>query len=214
MAQFGSDTFTGTQFTELSAYSGVWSKHTGYTGNLILGSGGTYLIGNDAVNQGSYQHSGTPASADYEVSADVTLRAGTTTPRQAGVCARMQSGANTMYWCIYGHNTTNVRLFKNVAGTQTQLGSSYTYTLTGTAALKLICNGDQISVTLDGSTIIGPVTDTSITNAGKAGVWMFNTRETGVNDSLSLDNFSADDLGGGGGSSIAALMNHYRRRRA
>ncbi len=214
MAQFASSTFTGTQFTELATFNAAFSKQTGYTGDLILGSGGTYLISNNAVNQGAYQHSGTPASADYEVSADIILQAGSTTPRQAGVCARMQAGANTMYWVIYGHDTTNIRLFKNVAGTQTQLGSSYSYTLSGTASLKLTVDGDQISVQLGGSTVIGPVTDTSITSAGKAGVWMFNTRQTGINDSMGLDNFSADDLGGGGGSSIAALMNHYRRRRA
>ncbi len=214
MAQFGSDSFTGTQFTELSAYSGVWSKQNGYTANLMLGAGGTYMISNDNVNIGCYQHSGSPASADYEVSGTITKQPQSTTPARTGVCARMQAGVHTLYFAIYSHDVTNIRLFKVVSGTQTQLGSSYTYTLTGSAALKLVVNGSSISVALDGSTVIGPVTDTDIPSAGKAGVYAFNNRVTGVGDSLSLDNFSADDLGGGGGSSIAAISNYYRMLRA
>lgn len=190
---FASDTFTGTQFTELSAYNAVWSKQTGYVANAILGAGGTYMICNDTSVQAVYQHSGSPASPDYDVSADIIKQPQTTTPNQTGVCARMQAGVQTMYFAIYGHSTTNIRMFKVVGGTQTQLGSSYTYTLTGTASLKLRCIGDQISVLLDGVTVIGPVTDTAITTAGKAGIWGFNNRVAGVGDSLGLDNFSADD---------------------
>lgn len=198
MAQFASDTFTNTQYTELSAHNAAWSKQNGYTGNLIIGTGGTYAISNDNINPGAYQHSGTPASADYEVSADIKRESGTTTPRHIGVCARMVAGATTLYWAMYSHTDGNIRLFKKVAGAQTQLGSSYTYTNAGVAArLLLSVVGSSISVKLNGATIIGPVTDTSIAAAGKAGIYLYNTRETGVADSGSLDNFSADDIAGG-----------------
>lgn len=203
MAQFASSTFTGTAFTELSALSAVWSKQNSYTRDLILGSTGAYMIAaTTGAAAGVYQHSGSPASADYTVSADIAKlpQAGDCI---MGVCGRMQAGAQTLYYVIYTHASTNIRLFKIVSGSQTQLGSSYSYTLTGTAAnLLLRMSGDQISVELNASTVIGPVTDTAITTAGKAGVYGFDMRVSGVADVASLDNFSADDIGGGGGGAV------------
>lgn len=199
MAKFAADAFTGTQYTELSAYNAAWSKQTGYTGNVVLGTGGTWSISNSNTLPGAYQHSGTPASADYEVAADIRKEAGgNTTPNHIGVCARMAAAAETFYFALYSHTDGNVRLFKRVAGTQTQLGSSYTYTNAGTAArLLLRVEGSSISVKLNAATIIGPVTDTAISTAGKAGIYQFNNRETGIADSGSLDAFSADDIAAG-----------------
>lgn len=195
----GAVTFTGTQFTELSAFDANFSKQTGYTQDGILGAGGTYAIQNNGTGAAVYQYAATPPSASYSVWADIAKLSGNTGngPRM-GVCGRMAASADTFYYALYSHDLTNIRLFKRVAGVQTQLGSSYTYTLTGTAAkLELVMNGSAISVKLNDSVVIGPVTDTDITAAGRAGIYLFDMRETGVADAGSLDNFDAAALGGG-----------------
>jgi len=213
MALFGTGavTFTGTQFTELAAFDANFSKQTGYTQDGILGAGGTYAIQNGGVGPACYQYAATPPSANYSVWADIAKLSGSTGsgPRM-GVAGRMASGAETFYFALYSHDATNVRLFKLVAGTQTQLGSSYTYTLTGTAAkLELVMDGSSISVKLNDSTVIGPVTDAAITAAGRAGVYLFDMRETGVADSGSLDNFDAAAIGGGSGGTLPVLQRPY-----
>jgi hypothetical protein len=197
MSNFASATFGGTQFTELSVADPNFSKQFGYTENLILGAGGAYVISNSNVGAGVYQHSGTPASADYTVAADITKLSGNTGNNRMGVCGRMQAGVRTMYFALYSHDLGNIRLLKDVAGTTTTLGT-YTFTLTGTPArLLLRMAGNQISVELNGTQVIAPVTDTSITTAGKAGIYAFETRQTGVADAGSIDNFSGDNIGGG-----------------
>lgn len=196
MAQFAAANFTGTAFATLQSADANWSKQTGWTGDIIIGAGGGYVIRNDNVTPGVYRHAGVPASADYTVSADIAVLVANNAAPMAGVCGRMQAAAQTLYQAIWGESAGNIRLFKVVAGTQTQLGSSYAYTLTTTPAnLRLRMDGASISVELDGATIIGPVTDSAITTAGAAGIYLFHNRETGVSDATSLDNFSADDIG-------------------
>ncbi len=203
MPQFASAAFTGTQFTELSAVDANWSKQTGWANDLILGAGGTYVIRNSNLSAAVYRHSGSSINADYESSADIAVLNANAAFPLIGVCARMQAGAQTMYFLVWGESAGNIRLFKYVAGTQTQLGSSYTYTLTTTPArLAIRVEGSNISGKLNGTTVIGPVTDTDITAAGKAGIYLFDTRESGVSDAVSLDNFSADDLSAGTLSSL------------
>lgn len=200
---FASAAFSGTQFAELSTQDANFSKQTGFTTDLLLGVGGTYVIHNTTLSPGCYRHAGTPLNADYTVAADITKLSGSTGNNRMGVCGRMQSGADTMYFALYSHDVLNIRLFKRVAGTQTQLGSSYSYTLTGTAArLLLRMSGDQISAELNGSAVIGPITDTSIATAGAAGIYAYETRQSGVADAGSIDNFSADDLSSGTASSL------------
>lgn len=208
MALFGTGAvvFTGTAFQELSAADADWSKQSGYTQDALIGSTGAYLINASAVDIAVYQHSATPPSANYSVWADIAKLSGNQSPRP-GVCGRMATGADTFYYALYSHDLTNIRLFKRVAGSQTQLGSSYTYTLTSTPAkLELVMNGDQISVELNDASVIGPVTDTAITAAGKAGVYAFQMRETGVADAGSIDNFDAAAIGGGGGGTVVPVI--------
>jgi hypothetical protein len=198
MPQFASSSFVGTPGQELSAAIPAFSKQTGYTGDIVIGSGGNYVIRNDNVSAGVYQHSGTPASANYVVTADIAVLNSNGAIPQAAVCGRMQAGAQTMYGAMWSESGNNIRLFKWVDGVQTQLGSNYAFTLTTTPArIGLRMVGNQITVELNGSAVIGPITDSSITTAGKSGFYLFYNRETGVSDATSFTNFSADDVGGG-----------------
>jgi hypothetical protein len=67
--------------------------------------------------------------------------------------------------------------------------------------LGLRANGNQISVEVNGSTVIGPVTDSAFTS-GNAGVWSYAPGSAGShrfdNPSTSLrTGFSITTLGGG-----------------
>jgi hypothetical protein len=207
----GPITFTGTQYTELATYNAAWSKQSGHTVDGILGTGGTYAISAQSTENAAYVHSGTPASADYSVFADIAKLSGNTTP-SIGLIGRAASGARTYYWVLYTHSATNIRLFSLVAGSQTQLGSSYTYTLTSTPVrLELRLAGTAISVHLDGGAAVISSTNGDVTAAGKAGITLRDMRETGVADSGSLDNFDAVDAGGGGSSSLPLIGGNSSR---
>lgn len=217
MALFGTGavSFTGTQFTELSLAVPELSKQTSYTQDGILGAGGTYAIQNNGLAVAVYQHSAAPPDPNYVVFGDIAKLSGNTGsgPRM-GVCGRMAADADTFYFALYSHDLNNIRLFKRVAGVQSQLGSSVSYTLTSTAVqLALYMNGAAIGVLVNGATVIAPVTDpTPITAVGRAGFYLFDMRETGVADSGSFDNFDALAISAGGSASrFAAQINRLRR---
>jgi hypothetical protein len=106
-----------------------------------------------------------------------------------GVACRIASAAKTHY-LIQG-NTNETRLYKVVSGAFTQLGSDGV-AVAAADVLRLICNGSSISVTKNGSIIIGPVTDTEIT-AGDAGLWGSNNEATHP----TADNFEGGDFAAG-----------------
>ena len=192
---FATDTFTGSAGTELSAHSGVWSKQSGYTQNGLIGNDGQYAYHAGTAGYAVYQHSGSPASADYSVFASIFRKAGTpgATGPQMGPCGRMQAGAGTLYAALYEHGNTRYSLYRFNATAPTLLGTRWTHTLTTTPeTVELRMSGNDISVYIDGVLRIGPVTDGSpITTAGKAGIVLFDMRPTGVNDTGGLDNFDA-----------------------
>lgn len=190
---FASDAFAGTNGTELNAYSASWVKQTGYTENGIIGGDGQWATASTNTTYACYRNTATPSGADYDVEADIVKRSVGSASPMLGVIGRASSSAQTFYWVIYTHSAGNIRLFRMVGGTQTQLGSNYSFTLTNNVAarLRLRMNGSAISVWLDGTQVIGPITDTSITAAGHAGLIMLSARDAGVEDSGYIDNWSA-----------------------
>jgi hypothetical protein len=88
-------------------------------------------------------------------------------------------------------------LWRVSAGGFTQLGSTVAQTLTNnqTYVLKLEMIGTAIKVYVDGSQIIS-VTDSGITQVGKAGIRMFGSTSQSDTVGIHIDNYSADDVGG------------------
>jgi RHS repeat-associated protein len=94
----------------------------------------------------------------------------------------------------------------------TLLGS---YTISGFSlgtwyTLGLRANGSSISVEVNSSTVIGPVTNTAFTS-GNAGVWSYTPSSAG---SHRFDNFSITTLGGGMYRKVKVLAMTDARRRA
>lgn len=209
MAQFASDTFSGTDGTELSTYNSAWTKHPNFSGNLLITDAERVRRQNTTMSV--YYHSGSPASADYTVSAD--LRAFDTDGgiTYIGPVARMNTSATTWYQARYAGGSDDAwQLRKAVGGSYSSLGStSQTFTNGDTRNVKLSVEGTTIEMFIDGSgTPLFSTTDSSITAAGKAGLLasgsVTNPPESNIRN-MHLDNFSADDIGGGGPPTLTAL---------
>lgn len=216
---FASDAFAGTLGTELNAYSANWVKQTGYTENGIIGGDGQWATAVAPSAYACYRHTATPGSANYTVTADIVKRSVGSSSPILGVTGRASAAAQTFYWAIYTHSAGNIRLFKMVSGTQTQIGGNHSFTLTNNvpASLQLRMDGSNISAWLNGSQVIGPITDTDITGAGHGGIIILTARDLGVQDSGYLDNWDAALLSaptatvGAGLTSPLLLQSRLRR---
>lgn len=191
-SDFVTDTFTEAADRELSLHTGevgaTWTKHpdSSYSAAFMNVESGTDRIYPDTTT--AYYASGNPPSADYYVQADFFVQSVISVNN--GICLRMDTSANTMYSARLNNGTT-WELRKIVAGAASTLGTS-TNQIPGVGAsktVKLIASGTSLTVQVNGVTEIGPITDSAISAAGKAGV-----RGSGVmtaSTGYHLDNFSA-----------------------
>jgi hypothetical protein len=186
VADFAKDTFAGTDWqliqTAGADMGGPIVPHPNEPGNF-------YIFENRALcrSAGTAYYSGTPASADYSVTADIVIKssAGST-----GVAGRISTTALTMYYAYIEQVTGKVVLAKKINGATTSLGvSSSTYGI-GTVSLTLDMVGTTIRALING-VAVASATDSSITAAGKAGI-----RAPAISDTTTgkhLDNFVATD---------------------
>lgn len=195
---FASDAFAGTLNTELATYSAAWVKITGYTQDMHVSVGGQYAIRYGA-SLGAYRNTGTPPSADYTVSASMmtTNEDGSDGPPRFGVCGRVSSSAQTMYFTLQTRGANTLKLYKVVAGSQTELASvtnAMTTSVAQTHTLSMV--GTAIKVLVNASEVIS-VTDGDITAAGFGGIIADCMRISGDHDVASIDNWDASEIGGG-----------------
>jgi len=189
MAQFVNDTFTSSTTQDLPAHTGEvgasWTKHGLFAYSTRVNSSLDNL-GCSSVGSACDYASGTPAGAEYDISADLTIYSGAS---GIGVAGRVDASATTMYWvrCYPGA----IQLYKYVDDTATLLGS-YGSGLTGTHTIKLEIRDAAKKVYYDGAEVISSA-DNAITASGVVGV-----RSVGTNSTPRLDNFTADDAAGGG----------------
>lgn len=206
MAVFASDTFTDTAGVDLVTHDANWSYHSSYSGSSFVITDNNRIRPGANVTSGAY-HGGTPAGADYELSADFYFVESNGGGANAGIMARVNTAANTMYYARYFSG--NWSLWAQVAGTPTQIGSNYADAVSAgsTRAVVLRVQGTTISLDVGGTTRISG-TNASIPAAGKVGL-RCNPNATPLNgNGIHIDNFSADDAlsgGGGGGVPIKAF---------
>lgn len=212
MATFVNDTFTeGGSNVNIVAHTGetgaTWTEHPAYaTGDLGVSATGDNVFINVTNINCSYYASGTPSSPDYEVVADMFWTGNSATQdTNLGVTGRTDPSAATLYLARY--STIGWQLYKFVAGTATQLGSTVSETLTVTAQVKLKMVGSTIELYKKGeATPTITVTDTSITLAGKAGIRGSTSNGTPTASAFRWDNFSATDLGVGAEIALAGAL--------
>ncbi len=194
MATFGSDTFTGTNGTLLTAHASdsghSWVVPPGQTTTGTLESGAVW----DGGNNGIVYLDIAPASADYSVQTDCYAPSGIL----GGPAVRVATGANT---CVSSEwNGTDWVLFELVAGVFTSLG---TYTGDAPSTLRTVTiegSGTQVRLLIGGVERIAPVT-TGVVAAGRPGMNL-----NGNTSANYLDNFVADQVAGGVTSLIISLL--------
>ncbi len=189
------DTFTDTPNLLLSSHTGetgaTWTKHPSYVNgnNSYISNANRMRGGGDSL----YYASGVPATADYDVQADLcgmAQNASTT-----GVAGRVSTTGDTAYRVVFDvPNTGGYVLQKVNAGVVTQLAWIGPWQWGGnfadgsTHTVKLQMRGTSIKVFVDGVERLS-VTDSSITAAGRAGVY---TRSYSMTDTwgVHIDNFT------------------------
>lgn len=187
MSIFTNDSFTGTTGTLLENHTGetgaTWTRNSAFgTGSAAITAAGR-LRGNVAANS-VYYESATPASADYDVEADLYVAS---VASSCGLLGRASTSAATYYLLDY-ESGGSWNLYTVVNGTTSNQHSfSQTLTVGQTSHIRLSMRGSLISCYVNGTLII-QITDTNIVAAGRASVFFSgaDTDSTGFH----LDNFT------------------------
>jgi hypothetical protein len=167
-----SDTFTGADGTNLTAHT----SDTGQSWTAILG---TSVIGNNRsyyTTAGAYYSSYVPASANYTVKGQLTF-VSLITSTAAWILGRASGTGSTRthYQAGFQDAGTSGRgwyIGKTVNNTFSVIADAYapvTPVAGSVYNIELVMAGDQLSLIVDGVTVITAKTDTSITAAGAIG---------------------------------------------
>jgi hypothetical protein len=147
---------------------GSWAVVSGTPG--VVAAGHRARAGGVTASSVLHYHSAVPASADYEVSADVVQLSGTT-DQVVGVLGRVDAGTDSCYILRYSQPAGQIQFLKRTSGVFSSIlgSSSYTPTTGVPFRLALAMTGASMVGRLNGSTVITH-TDASITAAGRAGI--------------------------------------------
>jgi len=191
----GQDTFTDATGTELGLHApdsgGMWVNHELGLGASVI-TAADRLRCNSSTANSAYYHSVPLPAADYDVSAVVHCFTNPATSEQVGVLGRLAMLTGDAYLARY-RAAQGFQLFRFIANAATQLGTTYARVLGAgeDARLTLRMAGTAISLLVDGVVRVGPITDSSTTAAGFAGVFL-GSNTTADTDSTGshLDNWN------------------------
>ena len=206
MTNFVVDTFTETSDTVLTSHTGEtgasWTLHPSYSVDNQSVIGADDNLGYNAVGSGStaYYASGTPDTAEYDVTGDFVYTGGISGSSSKRLCGRIDTANNTMYYGGVTASSPYWILGKIVSGSFTTLDSDTT-AFTANVTVKLEIRDASKKLYLDGVEVC-TTADNEITAAGKAGIRFYAN-----SDDFRLDNFIAVNAGGGG-ISIPVATNH------
>lgn len=201
------DTFTDTSGTLLTAHTpdagGSWTQHPSYaTDTAVISSANRARPGTGPDTQALLYWSGNPASPDYSVSADASYLTAT---GFGGVIGRADTSVDTCYFARFVGGSGALELGKHVSGTETILATVAPGWSTGvTHNLSLSMQGTSISMWVDSVLTLGPVTDSSISAAGKLGVYLASLNVASPDaKQVQLDNLT---LSGPASSTAAPIL--------
>lgn len=143
-------------------------------GSAWLVGGGTWGI---ASNLGYKVASDTTGFQSVSLQADVSnveVQVTLVVGSQAGGPTARVSGNNWLM-ALWGAAGSTLICYKNVAGSLTQIGSTYSATLSAGQVTKIRCDSaDAISVYVDGTLRVGPVTETAGSTNTRAGLYAYD----------------------------------------
>lgn len=177
MATFLVDAFNGDDGdlnTHTANTGGQWARVSWSSNGITCGSAG-YAYGIAAATS-FYTNPAAPANANYEVEAILTGHSDNSST--AGVIARyIDAGGSDvqMYHVRHTFGTGWVLAVSSTSGTSTLGTYAGSFTNNQQYTVKLVCNGNQISVYIDGTLRIGPITNSVASGPGRAGISALNT---------------------------------------
>lgn len=160
MASLATDDFNRANSGTLGAN---WTGTTGAAARFSI-------VSNQAKNNGttitldSYTGTSAPANQYSKITLKTILGVSDEGP---GPAVRVSTAAVTAYFAQC--NTVEIKLYKVVSGSFTQLGSDAA-AAANNDVVEIDANGTSITVKKNGSTVIGPITDSAI-STGNWGLW-------------------------------------------
>lgn len=197
---FLTDNFTGTASSTLESHLSDngqgWIKNTASSSSIGLNGGITISSTNDIFptqtrKTAIYTTTGTSTSADYEIQGTVSVVSARLSD-YVGLVARYATSTDNGYAATYAHSAGGFILVKRVNGTPTVLGS-YNVTAATNDVVLLRVRGSSISVLVNGIERIS-ASDTTFTDAGKAGVFLYANSAPGDATGIHFDSVTASDL--------------------
>lgn len=185
------DTFTGTSWSDLHNHpaekGGQWARNaTTATARFYLYGGKTHCGQITPGTGAAFYLPVVPASADYSVFCDITIK---TMIGHVGLAGRMVTNADTYYF-IYPDAANVWVLGKRVNSALTILNNSINTPGIGTYQLELRMTGTTIAYYVDG--VLGASeTDSSITAVGRGGIRSATTNDAATGKHI--DNFRIVD---------------------
>jgi len=205
------DTFEGTGGTLVENHtdsgcsvhepSGLtWAKVTGYSDRELSLSGSGGLL-SAQTSDSAYRASVSAPSADEPVALSVRYR---TNEGHCGLLLRCSSSAQTFYFLSIdanGGNSILVRFWRIVAGSLSQIGSSWTFTGVPDTlyVFSVIPSGSTFDIYRDGANKVTR-TDSNITAAGHVGFYQGGLVQTDETTGFVIEAIEAGTSGGGGGA--------------
>ena len=195
MSNIASDNFDSlTATTDLNGRTasggGTWTA----TAGAFVGATGGGKVTSNSVSRAQATHSATPGTADYTVSADITVTSSGKT--SLGVMARYQDASNH-FWGIWLGGTWAI--YKRVGGTDTRIDADGAATPVPTSVVNIVLSVSgshtgPIQLTLkSGATTLATATssDAGLDAAGSAGI---KDNFSDAANSSTFDNWSADTI--------------------
>lgn len=178
-------------FNRANSTSSLGTPSDGGSAWVVLA--GTWGINS---NQAYTSASTSQATAYLEASvSDVEVQVTVNTVAEGTLLVRAVDATNYLILAWAGVGTGII--YKRVAGTFTQIGSSIFSTLSNGDVVKFVANGSALEVFRNGSSV-WTLTDSTHISATKHGM------RSQSNTTQRLNDFSITDLGGGGGGFQAA----------
>ena len=178
IAQLVRDTFSDTAGAPLSGHTGdtggTWLRHNSSGSTEVVFTGAGRVRKSGSTSFVLYRSEPASSSPNYTVSADVFVRS-TVAADAVGLVGRLNTGSatsttGTYYTARYEQADKRWALWSVVDGGQTLLGTSPATLADGsTTRFSLDLVGSTIRVLVGGAQVIA-VTDTSITETGRAGL--------------------------------------------
>lgn len=166
--------------TLLDAHSGECNASITKHGNS--GSGTVVITGNRAAHDGSgndatYYWSGFAATQNFLIEASLTNYGGNLSGKTVALCALMDTSSDTHYEMRFegtGTATCDLRFYKVVSGTSTVIANFFvggTFATGDSWRIRFSGSGVLGSYTLQYNNLVARFTDSSITAAGRLGVY-------------------------------------------